>query len=146
MALDEYQLGYFITQVGLAAASFGVATEDVTAVGKALAALFGLRCAPPTVVIPSQGAQLQSICIVDSCPLAPNSTCSSYEAVQEPFAANATLAMGQGLNATTTMNGTATASATGSATATSTIKPANSGAKVAGSFAAVAAALFAFAL
>ncbi|MCJ1247818.1 hypothetical protein MMC30_005033 [Trapelia coarctata] len=144
MALDEYQVGYFITQVALAAASFGVATDDITAVGKALAGLFGVRCAPPTVVVPSQGAELQSICIAESCPLSPNATCSSYEPVQEPIVANVTLAMGEGVNATSTMSGSATA--TGSSTSTPTIVPASSGAKVMGSFAAVAAALFAFAL
>jgi len=149
MALDGYQVGYFITQVALSAASFGVATDDITAVGKALAGLFGVRCAPPTVVVPSQGAQLQSICIDQSCPLSPNATCSSYEPVQEPLVANVTLAMGQGVNATGTQSVatvTATGSATGSATGTPTVRPASAGVKVVGSFAAVAAALFAFAL
>ena len=145
MALDEYQVGYFITQVALSAASFGVATADITAVGKALAGLFGVRCAPPTVVVPSQPADLQSICIAESCPLSPNATCSSYEAVQEPLVANVTLAMGEGRNATGTQT-VATASSTGTATTTPTIRPANAGVKVVGSFAAVAAALFAFAL
>ena len=145
MALDEYQLGYFITQVGLAAASFGVATDDVTAVGKALAGLFALRCAPPTVVIPSQGAQLQSICIADSCPLSPNSTCSSYEMVQEPIVANVTLAMGQGVNATSTMNGTSTATGTGSMSSP-TITPSSAGVRVVGSLAAAMAAVVAFVL
>jgi hypothetical protein len=36
MALDASQAGYFITQVGLSASSFGVATADVEAVGKTL--------------------------------------------------------------------------------------------------------------
>ena len=53
MALDAAQVGYFITQVGLSAASFGVATADVEAVGKALMDLFGYRCAPPAMVVPS---------------------------------------------------------------------------------------------
>jgi hypothetical protein len=63
MALDAFQVGYFITQVGLSAASFGVATADVEAVGKALMDLFGHKCAPPATVVPSQGPQLQSVCI-----------------------------------------------------------------------------------
>ncbi|RWA10897.1 hypothetical protein EKO27_g4213 [Xylaria grammica] len=84
MALDPNELGYFITQVGLAASSFGVADSDVQAVGTALTSLFDERCAPPTTVIPSQGAQLQAICIDDTCPLAAEATCASYEPVVEP--------------------------------------------------------------
>jgi hypothetical protein len=67
MALDAVQVGYFITQVGLSAASFGVATADVEAVGKALMDLFGYRCAPPATVVPSQGPQLHSVCIAVCC-------------------------------------------------------------------------------
>lgn len=67
MALGVYEVAYFIEQVGLSAASFGVATEDVTAVGMALNSLFGYRCAPPTTVIKEQGPQLQAICIEVSC-------------------------------------------------------------------------------
>ncbi|KAI0543513.1 hypothetical protein F4679DRAFT_568386 [Xylaria curta] len=84
MALDPYEVGYFITQVGLAASSFGVADSDVQAVGEALISLFDYRCAPPTAVIPSQGAQLQAICIADTCPLSANATCDSYQPVVEP--------------------------------------------------------------
>ncbi|KAJ8118010.1 hypothetical protein ONZ43_g4081 [Nemania bipapillata] len=84
MALDPYEMGYFITQVGLAASSFGVADSDVQAVGSALASLFDYRCAPPTTVIQSQGAQLQSICIAEDCPLAADSVCDSYQPVVEP--------------------------------------------------------------
>ncbi|KAI9817381.1 MAG: hypothetical protein M1832_004688 [Thelocarpon impressellum] len=77
MDLSPYELGYFITQVGLSAASFGVAEEDVSAVGTALSTLFGYRCSPPTTVVPAQGPQLQSMCgEVDTCPLDPNATCS----------------------------------------------------------------------
>jgi hypothetical protein len=67
MALDAVQVGYFITQVGLSAASFGVATADVEAVGKALMDLFGNRCAPPATVVPLQGPQLHSVCIAACC-------------------------------------------------------------------------------
>ncbi len=112
MALDQYQVGYFIQQVGLSAASFGVATEDVTAVGMALTKLFDYKCAPPTTVVPVQGAQLQAICIADTCPLSPNATCSSYAPVVEPFAANATLAMGEGRNGSSNGTGSPTTSMT----------------------------------
>lgn len=70
---------YFITQVGLAAASFGVAEEDIAIVAGALNSLFNVRCAPPTTVIPDDGDQLHSICIdEETCPLAENATCVDY--------------------------------------------------------------------
>ena len=75
MDLDPYEVGYFIEQVGLAATSFGVTTEDATAVGMALTKLFDYRCSPPTTVVKAQGPQLQSICQDESCPLDPNSMC-----------------------------------------------------------------------
>ena len=146
MALDQYQVGYFIEQVGLAAASFGVAKDDVTAVGKALTQLFDYRCAPNTTVVPEQGPQLQSICIVDTCPIALNATCPAYAPVIEPFAANATLAMGEGRNQS--MNGTGTGSGSGSTTSnTPPMQTANAAAQNFGSVAAVlGAAALAFAL
>src|SRR5271163_1287309 len=48
MALDAFQ-------VGLSAASFGVAQADVEAVGMSLNNLFGYKCARPATVVPSQG-------------------------------------------------------------------------------------------
>jgi len=142
MALDQYQVGYFIQQVGLSAASFGVATDDVTAVGKALTQLFNYRCAPNTTVVPEQGPNLQSICTADTCPLAMNATCSAYEPVMEPFAANATLAMGEGRNQS--MNGTGSGSSTGS---TPPMQTKNAAAQNFGSVVAVVgAAALAFAL
>ena len=153
MNLDPYQVGYFITQVGLSAASFGVTKEDVTIVGEALSKTFGYKCEPPAVVVKAQDAQLQSICQADSCPLSPNDTCSAYGTSVEPKVANATLAMGQGDNSTSpSSSGSATGTATGTATgasgsATGSSKP-NSGV---GSFSemsllVIGAAGFAFAL
>ncbi len=75
MALDPYQMGYFIQQVGLAATSFGVTTEDATTAGMALTKLFDYRCSPPTTVVKAQGPQLQSMCDDPSCPLDPMSQC-----------------------------------------------------------------------
>jgi hypothetical protein len=80
MDLNPIQLGYFITQVGLSAASFGVATEDVTAVGTALQKHFGYRCAPPETIVPQAPAEIQAICQDMSCPLAANPTCAAYGA------------------------------------------------------------------
>lgn len=148
MNLNEYEIGYFITQVGLSAVSFGVATEDVTAVGQALAKLFAYRCAPETVVIPSQGAHLQSICQADTCPLSPNDTCSAYPSSIEPAVANATLAGGEGSNSTSSSNHSSTTTGVmKSPTATSSITPAspNTGTAAMGvSLAAFGAATFAF--
>lgn len=69
---------YFIEQVGMAAASFGVTQDDVTAVGMSLTKAFDYRCSPPAVVVPSQGSQLQSMCQADTCPLDPKAMCNSY--------------------------------------------------------------------
>ncbi len=80
MALSQDEVGYFITQVGGSALSFGVAEADVTAVGDALTMLFNYRCIAPETVIPGQGPQLNSICLAESCPLDPvNATCSLYD-------------------------------------------------------------------
>jgi len=87
MDLNPYQLGYFITQVGLSAASFGVATDDVTAVGTALGALFGQRCAPDAVVIPGTPAAPQAICQDNSCPQAASPNCSAYGKAVAPMSA-----------------------------------------------------------
>ncbi|KAI1852571.1 hypothetical protein JX265_003053 [Neoarthrinium moseri] len=117
MALNPYELTYFIQQVGMAAASFGVAEADVTAVGAALTSLFTYRCAPPTTVIPAQGPLLQSICIDGACPISPNATCDQYQPVMVPT--NATT------NATATSPGSiGTATSSGSSmTGTSTSSP-----------------------
>ncbi len=114
MHLNPYEMGYFIQQVGLAAASFGVTTEDVTAVGMALNKLFNYRCSPPTVVVPEQGERLQAMCIAPSCPLAENNTCSAYEPAIMPMNAttvgNASAIGGQGKMNRGEMNGTANGS------------------------------------
>ena len=157
MDLDASEVGYFITQVGLAAASFGVAPADVTAVGHALAGLFDVRCAPPTTVIMAQGPQLQSICIADDCPVAPNATCSGVPEPVEPFVANPALADGEGDSSSTASMAptgvasnappSSTATATGSATAAATSAVATgAAARVAGGVVAGAAALAAFLL
>ena len=62
MALDAAEVGYFIQQVGLSAASFGVSSSDVAAVGSALMGAFGYRCEPPASIPAFEPAKLQSIC------------------------------------------------------------------------------------
>ncbi|TDZ14117.1 hypothetical protein Cob_v012993 [Colletotrichum orbiculare MAFF 240422] len=110
MDLDNNELGYFIEQVALAGASFGVAQDDLKGVGMALSQLFGLRCSPPATAIPEQGPQLQAICIAESCPISPDSVCSSYEPVVAPK--NATGSGMGGSNATGTVPTTGTSTAT----------------------------------
>ena len=141
MALDEFQVGYFITQVGLSAASFGVTTEDVTAVGMSLNQVFNYKCAPPTPVVPSQGPQLQAICIADTSPLAANDTCSAYKAVVEPK--NATES---GSSSSSSSSGTGSPSASATAGGASP-RPSGAASQMqAGSVAAIAGALFALAM
>ncbi|KAK7920969.1 hypothetical protein PG985_008991 [Apiospora marii] len=109
MDLNPAEVGYFIQQVGMAAASFGVAEDDVKAVGTALNSLFGYRCAPPATAIKAQGPQLQSICIDGACPISPmaNGTCDpAYEPVMAPMntTSNSTQAA-PGSQGTATMSG-----------------------------------------
>lgn len=160
MDLNPLQLGYFIAQVASSAASFGVATSDIQAVGTALNKLFGYRCSPPTTVVPAQGPQLQAICLDPTCPVAMNASCASYINQTVPLVYNASLAMGEGTNmtsmaatATTLPMGTATGSmmATGTGMGGSTATPAtnakNGGIKNLGNLAGVVgAAALAFAL
>ncbi|MCJ1285200.1 hypothetical protein MMC26_004538 [Xylographa opegraphella] len=144
MDLSAAEVGYFITQVGLAAASFGVATADVTAVGMALASLFDYSCSPPTTVVPAQGPQLQAICIDSTCPVSPNATCAAYPMAMQPLVANVSLAMGEGVNSTSSMM---SGSATATGTMMPTITPASGAAKsIAGGMIAVAAGLVAMVL
>jgi len=141
MALDAKEVAYFITQVGLAAASFGVADSDVKIVGKALNDAFGYRCSPAAAIPPTAAAAPQAICIASDCPIAPtNATCDLYAPVIEPT------------NVTTPSrpnspsgNGTATAKPTGSASPS--VVPATGAASIAGvSFAAGLFGLAAFLL
>jgi hypothetical protein len=63
MELDSYEVGYFIQQVGSAAAALGVAGADVDWVEKALQDYFGMECSAATSVLPDSKKELQSICI-----------------------------------------------------------------------------------
>ncbi|KAK3643695.1 hypothetical protein LTR56_009998 [Elasticomyces elasticus] len=106
MALDPYDFGYFVEQVALSAASFGVAQADLEYVGTALNGLFGHRCSGMDTFMPGATPALETICITvsnlqiesmgtqalmaqqDDCPQAANASCSSYEKVVEPKHAN----------------------------------------------------------
>jgi hypothetical protein len=140
MQLSYAEVTYFIEQVGMSAASFGVATEDVMLVGTALMNAFGYRCEPPMTIVPAQGPQLQSICDDETCPLSPNATCASYNGTI-PKPGNATI---PGSNSTATSTGSGSKT-TGGSTATGSAPVATvstaAGATVAFSFAAVAGGL-----
>lgn len=144
MALDPYEVGYFITQVGLAAASFGVADADVEAVGAALTKLFDYRCAPPAAAVEAQGPQLQSICVAEECPLAADAVCEQYEAVVDPMPAAAMSSNASAsASATPAMNGSVTMAApTSTATASGTDDASSSSATAIPTAAAVANAAF----
>ncbi|KAG6013902.1 hypothetical protein E4U43_007066 [Claviceps pusilla] len=143
MDLGKPEMDYFITQVGLAAASFGVAKDDITAVADALNKLFNRACSPPATVIKSQGEHLQAICIdQSSCLKADNPQCDKYAAAVKPQA-------GSSGNATMGTGGASMPSSTGGSSSASPSSPSTpTGAAAADrySFAAAAAALVAFLL
>lgn len=148
MALDANEVGYFIQQVGLSAASFGVTEEDVAAVGKSLNDTFGYRCAPAAAVIPADQVELQSICIDESCPISPNATCDAYDSVMAPASTSPAMATMMPNGTSMMPTGGATMMPTGT-DASSTGAPAYTGAANAlnvGSFVAAAGAVAAFAL
>jgi len=153
MGLGKPEMDYFIAQVGLAAASFGVAKDDITAVAKSLNTAFNMACSPPATIIKAQGEQLQAICIdQSSCPKAENAQCDKYAAVVKP--SNATsMPSGSSMPTGTSMpTGSSMSSGTNMPTSTSmpsgTASSVPSSAAAAGgySFAAAAAGLAAFLL
>ena len=76
MALDPAEVGWFINNVGLAAASFGVSSADISTVAGVLMQYFGYRCSPPLAI--TDGADLQSICVNAKCPKDPMAVCQEY--------------------------------------------------------------------
>ncbi|POR32782.1 Globin [Tolypocladium paradoxum] len=121
MDLDSAQVTYFVTQVGLAAASFGVAKVDITAAADAINTLFNVKCAAATPVLKDSKAELQSICIADDCMQARNATCDKYENASMPSKVSS---MAGTMMPTGTMSGSMTM--TGSMAASGTPKPSGS--------------------
>ena len=141
MDLSEAEFSYFVSQVAASAASFGVATADLTAVGMALNTAFGYKCSPPATIVPAQGAQLQSMCTGEGCPLDPKSDCAMYQTnITEPMMANGTSSSGGGSMGSPTMGG---ASSTGSMPAQASTAGAAANSM---SFAALVGGLFAMIL
>ncbi|KAK1074950.1 hypothetical protein LTR74_000794 [Friedmanniomyces endolithicus] len=121
MALDPYDFGFFVQQVALSAASFGVAQADLEVVGAALGELFGHKS---FAFIAVRGGYVAGYLYHgefvewgegDDCPLAVNATCSLYDKVVNPKFAN-----GSATNAT--------ASGTGSPSSTSSMSSMKNGA------------------
>jgi hypothetical protein len=139
MVLDPFELGYFIEQVALSAASFGVAPADIKAVGQALGAAFTFRCEKPMALIKSQGPQLQSICTDKTCPLAVNSSCTDQPTIQGPVTGNTSSSSTSSASGTSTP----TSTASGAASTTSGSDATKQLPGVAGFAAAVVAAVFA---
>ncbi|KAH0602093.1 hypothetical protein MHUMG1_00972 [Metarhizium humberi] len=120
MGLGKPEMDYFVTQVGLAAASFGVAKDDISAIADSLNSVFNVACGPPTTVVKAQGPQLQSICIDQStCPkAAEDPMCDMYPAAVKPGNATGTMMPSGSMSATGTASGTNMPSGTGSAVPT----------------------------
>ncbi|KAM3439294.1 hypothetical protein MY4824_002823 [Beauveria thailandica] len=164
MNLGKAEMDYFIGQVGMAAASFGVAKDDIAVVAKALDNTFNMRCSAPAEVINGKGPQAQAICIKQDCPEAKDSQCDAYDEAEAPGKCSMMSTGTGGMMPTgtggmmptgtggiiPTMTGSMTGSGTGSATSsnpTSTAPP-TTGAGNVNSFglAAIIAAAAAYAL
>lgn len=153
MNLGKAEMTYFITQVGMAAASFGVAKDDIDIVAKALSDTFDMRCSAPAEVIKGKGPQPQAICIKSDCQEAKDAKCDAYDATaMAPAMCSMTSGSmtptGTGSTtgaATATSTGSKTGSTTGSATGSATSKPTTGAGNVnnLGVAALVAAAAFA---
>ncbi|KAJ3329047.1 hypothetical protein HDU93_001161 [Gonapodya sp. JEL0774] len=89
MGLTKAEMDFFITQVALAAQSFGVAASDITAVGRLLESAFNQRCSAPAPLVAGLKPELQSICTAADCPLAPNANCELYARSLAPTATTA---------------------------------------------------------
>ncbi|CEJ82135.1 hypothetical protein VHEMI02220 [[Torrubiella] hemipterigena] len=153
MNLGEAELTYFISQVGAAAASFGVAKDDITAVANALSSTFGMKCAAPAEVIKGSGPQAQAICIGDGCPEAKEPQCSAYAAAVAPAKCSAASMSGSMMPSGTSMpsgsgsmTGSMPASMTGTMTKPATTNPTGAAGVNGVNIAAAAAAIAALAL
>lgn len=149
MNLGNAEMTYFITQVGMAAASFGVATDDINIVAKALGDAFNMRCAAPVEIVKGQGPQPQAICIKSDCAEAASPQCSAYAEAVAPAKCNGTSSTTGGSSTATSTGGSGSGSATssGGASATATKPPGtNAGSLNTFGVGAVLAAAAAFAL
>jgi hypothetical protein len=125
MNLDTNEVTYFIEQVGAAAASFGVSSEDITTVATTLGNVFNVRCAPAAKV-PStaETAYSQSICVASDCPLAENSDCSATSDMSFPNGTNGVEPQRASASTSSSMSGGSSTTRSGSApTGSTTTRP-----------------------
>lgn len=148
MNLGNAEMTYFITQVGMAAASFGVAKEDIDVVAKALGDTFNMRCSAPAEVIKGKGPQPQAICIKSDCAEAKDAKCDAYAKAEAPAKCSGSMTSGSAMpTGTGGMMPTGTNSMTsGTSSPTSTAPPTNAGNANGLGLAAVLAAAAAYAL
>ncbi|TGO63290.1 hypothetical protein BCON_0014g00810 [Botryotinia convoluta] len=119
MDLSDAEVNYFIEQIALSAASFGVSDSGLMIIGYSLQRSFGYRCLPPTTIISKQGSQLQSICTDTTCPLAPNNACAYYDQTVAKPNLSSGRSPGTG-SSTGTVTNTSTATRTGNTTISGT--------------------------
>ena len=79
MALDPFELGYFIEQVGLAGQLVGLTADEAEGIQNKMDQSLTYRCRANSALFPGGIVGPQSICTDKSCPLAPNSNCSDYD-------------------------------------------------------------------
>jgi hypothetical protein len=79
MSLDQYELEFFVSQVGASALSVGLTNEETAVFTTELKQGIGYRCLPPASLFPGGVISPQSICTNVECPLAPNADCSAYD-------------------------------------------------------------------
>jgi len=124
MYSTEFEQGWFVNQLTLAARSIGFSDEDTIIWYNTMTGLFSYRCAPPTAV-GNQAPQLQSICVAPSCPLAENANCSAYtDKLVPPAIANATLAGNYTKANNVSISTTSTTTTTSTSTTASSSAPA----------------------
>jgi hypothetical protein len=143
-----FEASYFNDQIAVAGQSIGFEDPDVAFTRAALEATFNSRClAPATVIPPSAGPQLQSICTdVNTCPLAENANCSAYPdggVIQYPAIANVSLLGGVPKENDTIGLSTASASGSGSS-ATASVSSTASGSAASPSASSTGAAAYTF--
>ncbi|EHK41578.1 hypothetical protein TRIATDRAFT_147444 [Trichoderma atroviride IMI 206040] len=95
MELSYAQNKYFIDQHVVAAESLGFSSADSKIFSDNLYSIFAVRCGGPTSIIKAQGAQLQSTCLTDDCPVADDSECNLYPANVASSGNNVTAAPSQ---------------------------------------------------
>jgi hypothetical protein len=68
-----------VAEVVLSLSSIGISQADASLFGNTLDSLFNFRCSEVSMPVKvAAGAELQSICVADSCPLDVKADCAAY--------------------------------------------------------------------